>query len=58
MAGYRRVVVTGLGVVCPHGGDVLEMFEAVYAGRSAIGLVQTGDEALGARLPLAATDFD
>jgi 3-oxoacyl-(acyl-carrier-protein) synthase len=34
VAGHRRVVVTGLGVVCPHGSDVLEMFEAVYAARS------------------------
>lgn len=58
MVGPRRVVVTGLGVVCPHGDDVLEMFEAVYAGRSAIRLVETGDERLGARIPLAATDFD
>lgn len=54
----RRVVVTGLGVVCPHGDDVFEMFEAVYAGRSAIRLVQTGDERLGVRLPLATADFD
>ncbi|MCP5119625.1 MAG: beta-ketoacyl-[acyl-carrier-protein] synthase II, partial [bacterium] len=58
MARPRRVVVTGVGVVCPHGDDVLQMFEAVYAGRSAIRMVKTGDERQGATLPLAPVNFD
>jgi 3-oxoacyl-[acyl-carrier-protein] synthase II len=32
----REVVVTGLGVVSPHGDDPQTMFEALLAGRSAI----------------------
>ncbi|MEZ4502491.1 MAG: beta-ketoacyl-ACP synthase II [Dehalococcoidia bacterium] len=32
--GRRRVVVTGLGVVCPIGNDVASMWEAAVAGRS------------------------
>lgn len=35
--GRRRVVVTGLGVVCPLGNDVPTMWEAAIAGRSGIG---------------------
>ena len=32
----RAAVVTGLGVVSPHGGDAQAMFDALLAGRSAI----------------------
>jgi 3-oxoacyl-[acyl-carrier-protein] synthase II len=39
----RRVVVTGLGQVAPHGRDVAAGFEALLAGRSAIGLHEVGE---------------
>ncbi len=35
----RRVVVTGLGVVAPHGEDAGAMFDALLRGESAIGTV-------------------
>ena len=34
----RRVLVTGLGLVSPHGDDPERVFEALLQGRSAIGL--------------------
>lgn len=33
---HRRVVVTGLGIVSPHGSDPAIMFDALLAGRSAV----------------------
>jgi len=39
----HRVVVTGLGQVAPHGRDVAAGFEALLAGRSAIGLHTVGE---------------
>ena len=39
----RRVVVTGLGVVTPLGFDLNDVWEAVCAGRSGVGLVQRFD---------------
>ena len=35
----RRVVVTGLGVVCPVGNDVGTMWQAMLAGRSGVGFI-------------------
>jgi 3-oxoacyl-[acyl-carrier-protein] synthase II len=32
----RRVAITGVGVVSPHGGDAGPMFDALLAGRSAV----------------------
>jgi 3-oxoacyl-[acyl-carrier-protein] synthase II len=40
----RRVVVTGLGVVAPHGRDAEAFFGDLMEGRSAIGLNAVGDE--------------
>ena len=39
----RRVVVTGLGVVCPCGNDVATAWSAVVAGRSGIGPITRFD---------------
>lgn len=39
----RRVVITGLGQVAPHGRDVAAGFEALLAGHSAIGQHTLGD---------------
>jgi 3-oxoacyl-[acyl-carrier-protein] synthase II len=39
----RRVVVTGLGVVCPCGNDVATAWPAVVAGRSGIGPITRFD---------------
>ena len=39
----RRVVVTGLGVVTPLGCDLNDVWDAVCAGRSGVGLVQRFD---------------
>lgn len=39
----RRVVVTGLGVVTPLGCDLDDVWEAVCAGRSGVGLIQRFD---------------
>ena len=34
----RRVAVTGIGLVAPHGGAPLAVFDALHAGQSAVGL--------------------
>ena len=38
----RRVVVTGMGFVTPHGDRADEIFERVYAGESAVGTMPYG----------------
>ena len=44
----RRVFVTGMGFVTPHGDDADRIFERVYAGESAIGKYRSGREGLEA----------
>ncbi|MEN9773543.1 MAG: beta-ketoacyl-ACP synthase [Pseudomonadota bacterium] len=39
----RRVVVTGLGIICPVGNDIASAWDAVVAGRSGIGPVTRFD---------------
>ncbi|MBS1211775.1 MAG: 3-oxoacyl-ACP synthase, partial [Proteobacteria bacterium] len=39
----RRVVVTGLGAVCPVGLDVTESWESVLNGKSGIGPIEHFD---------------
>jgi len=39
----RRVVVTGVGTICPCGNDVASTWDAVVAGRSGIGLITRFD---------------
>lgn len=43
-ASGRRVVISGLGVVTPHGNDSREFFSRLMAGQSAIGLHTVGAE--------------
>jgi 3-oxoacyl-(acyl-carrier-protein) synthase len=54
----RRVFVTGLGFVSPHGEDPAALFEKVFLGVSAIGLIRSGTPELGADVLLAAIDFE
>lgn len=54
----RRVFVTGIGLVSPHGGDPDEVFERLYRGESAIRKVRTGTPELGGEALLAQADFD
>ena len=35
--GFRRVVITGLGVVAPNGSNIAEFWDSILAGRSAAG---------------------
>ena len=43
MAQGRRVVVTGLGTVCPNGNDVLSAWESVINGNSGAELIDKFD---------------
>lgn len=56
--GRRRVFVTGLGLVSPHGGDPGEVFDRLYAGESAIRKVRSGTEEFGEDALLALSEFD
>lgn len=44
----RRVVVTGLGFVTPHGDDAEQVFRGVYEGRSAIVKIVSGKDEMAA----------
>lgn len=54
----RRVFVTGLGFVSPHGERPSEVFERLCRGESAIRLVRSGTAELGADVLLARVDFE
>ncbi len=55
----RRVVVTGLGVVCPVGNDVASAWENILAGRSGIGPVTRFDvSTFPTRIAGEVKDFD
>ena len=55
----RKVVVTGLGVVCPVGSTVTRAWEAIVAGRSGIRRISTFDAAdMPVRISGAVTDFN
>ncbi len=43
MAQGRRVVVTGLGTVCPNGNDVISAWESVVNGKSGVELISKFD---------------
>ncbi|MFL2780220.1 MAG: beta-ketoacyl-ACP synthase II [Gammaproteobacteria bacterium] len=43
MAQGRRVVVTGLGTVCPNGNDVISAWESVVNGKSGVELITKFD---------------
>ena len=51
----RRVAITGIGLVSPHGDDAGAVFDALMAGRSAIGL---WDEQGAAPAAVARAPFD
>jgi len=44
----RRVFVTGMGFITPHGDDADRIFDRIFAGESAIGKYQSGREGLTA----------
>ena len=54
----RRVFVTGLGFVSPHGEDPAAIFEKICLGESAIRMVRSGTPELGADVLLASVDFE
>ena len=54
----RRVFITGLGFVTPHGADPAQVFERLYRGESAIRMVRTGTPEWGADLPLAPAEIE
>lgn len=55
----RRVVVTGLGQITPHGRDVAAGFDALLAGRSAVRRHTVGEAPHSTRLASAVcVDFD
>lgn len=54
----RRVLVTGLGFVTPHGDQAERVFERVYAGESAIRLYRTGRGAAEADVVLGKADWN
>ncbi len=55
----RRVAVTGIGLVSPHGRDPSAVFDALLDGRSAIGLSTVGDGPHAATIASAVcADFD
>jgi len=54
----RRVVVTGMGFVTPHGDRSDRIFERLYAGESAIRTVCYGRAALKLDVPVAVAEWD
>ncbi len=54
----RRVFVTGLGFVSPHGENPADIFDSLCRGESAIRLVRSGTPELGADVLLASIDFE
>ena len=54
----RRVFITGVGFVTPHGRDPREVFESLFRGESAIRMVRSGTPEFGSDLALAQVSFD
>ena len=52
----RRTFITGIGVVSPHGDDLLDVFDRVFAGESAIRKVPV--EANGSRCDMLLSPVD
>jgi len=54
----RRVVVTGLGLICPVGGNVVDAWAAILRGESGIGPIHRFDvSAFPTRIGGAVRDF-
>jgi 3-oxoacyl-[acyl-carrier-protein] synthase II len=59
MSSRRRVVVTGLGIVCPVGNDLHSAWQQLLAGRSGIGRITRFDaSAYRAQIAGEVKDFD
>ncbi len=54
----RRVFVTGIGLVAPHGQDPEDVFERVYAAESAVRLVGSGTGRTGRDALLCPVQYD
>ena len=54
----RRTFITGLGVVAPHGDDLDDVFDRVFAGESAVRKVQFEANGKGREMLLSPVDFD
>ncbi len=54
----NRVFVTGIGLVSPHGGDLNQVFDEIYQGKSAVHMVRSGTPEYGSNVLLANTKFD
>jgi 3-oxoacyl-[acyl-carrier-protein] synthase II len=54
----RRVFITGIGVVSPHGEDLNDVFDRVFAGESAIRKVQVEADGSMTDMLLAPVDFE
>ena len=54
----RRIFITGIGVVSPHGEDLNDVFDRVFAGKSAIRKVQVETDGSMTDMLLAPVDFD
>lgn len=53
----RRVVVTGLGFITPHGDDAEQVFQRVYAGESTVRRIRTGRDELEVDALVALADW-
>ena len=54
----RRVFITGVGFVTPHGQDPRHVFERLFQGESAVRMVRSGTPEFGSDLALASVAFD
>ena len=54
----RRTFITGIGIVSPHGDDLGDVFDRVFAGESAVRKVRIGVDGLSCDMLLSRVDFD
>ena len=55
----RRVVITGLGAICPVGNTVADFWESLKAGKSGLNFIQGYDDVdLPVRIVAQVKDFD
>ncbi len=54
----RRTFITGIGLVSPHGDRLVDVFDRVFAGESAIRKVRLDGDRLGRDVLLSPVDFD